>query len=140
MSLLQLRRRAGRDGTVHAKAARRIKSYRQPHDWQVTGTGRIQEFPTTSARCPRCGETADGFTAPLDRFLVIRAYGCAREGFNGTFERDDEVTLERGQNQPKVAAYFVNYLAGGRCALGDIAGNSYVVDLSAIKPELCRAD
>lgn len=125
---MKWRRSAPRPRSVAEPGPTRIKNDRERHDWQVTGTGRIQEFPTTSARCARCGETANGFTAPLDQFLLIRAYGCARDGFDGTFQRDDQVVIAGRLD------YFVNYLPDGKCATGNAGGGTYVENVADLKP------
>lgn len=114
----------GLDENLKPLAATRIKSYRMRHDWQITGTGRIEEFPTASARCQRCGEEANGFTAPLDEFMVRRGFGCWRDGFDGRYQRDDLVKVGGRLD------YFVNYLPDGRCATGNLGGGTYVQDVA----------
>lgn len=122
-----LRRNRAPHDTEPAPPAR-IKSYRERHDWQITGTGRIEEFPTTSARCTRCGETANGFTAPFDRFRLLRGYGCARDGYTGRLEHEDLVTIGGRLD------YFLHYLPGGKCATSNLGGGTYVEDVADLKP------
>lgn len=133
MNLPRLRRRshATQDDAGQAHVPRRIKSYRMPHDWQIEGSGphpAAPEFTLTHASCPRCGETAD-FTAPIDRFIVLRGWGCARDGFTGRFERDDIVVVGNRLD------YFLNYLPDGKCATANIGGHTYVEDVASLKPE-----
>lgn len=112
-------------------APTRIKNDRTHHDWQITGTSPhpgAPEFTLTDATCSRCGETAD-FTAPIDRFMLLRAGGCAREGFTGRLERYDLVVVGDRLD------YFLNYLPGGKAATGNLGGGTYVEDVADLKPK-----
>lgn len=102
----------------------RIKSHRMRHDWQITGTGRIEEFRTTSARCTRCGEEVRDFLAPFDEFMVLRASGCWRDDFDGRYQRDDLVIVGHRLD------YFVNYLPDGKCATANAGGGTYTQDVA----------
>lgn len=114
--------------------AQRIKSYRMRHDWQITGSEPLPEdhaYTLTRATCPRCGETTD-FTAPIDEFTVLRAWGCARDGFTGRYESEDLVRVGNRLD------YFLNYLPDGKCATSNLGGGSYAEDVANLVPVLAN--
>lgn len=123
------RRAEPQDATPAAPA--RIKNDRTRHDWQIAGTSphpNAPEFTLTDAACSRCGETAQ-FTALIDQFLLLRAWGCAREGFTGRLERYDLVVVDGRLD------YFLNYLPDGKCATGNAGGGTYVQDVADLEPK-----
>jgi hypothetical protein len=110
----------------------RIKTYRKPHTWVITDASPLEdapEFTLTKAICSTCLETAS-FTAAVAKFLSLRRWGCAREGFTGRFEREDLVIAQGGRLD-----YFVDYAHGGAQAVtSNIGGGTYVVRIADLKP------
>jgi|GEM_PF-6486796 len=124
------RRRAAEPRDAKPATPTRIKNDRERHDWQTTGAHphpAAPEFTLTDATCSRCGQTAQ-FTAPIDRFMLLRAWGCAREGFTGKLQRYDLVVVGGRLD------YFLNYLPDGKAATGN-GGGTYVEDVADLKPK-----
>lgn len=118
---------------------RRIKTQRAMHNWSIVGgqvdLGQgIRQYPV---ECDRCGEHRD-IMADFARFSMICAYGCARDGFTGRYERGDRVIINTGRHANALAE-FVNYLPGGRIAAAGFGNDSYVEDPANVRPDLVGA-
>lgn len=116
--------------------AMRIKTQRAMHDWRVVGGytelgSGIWQYPV---ECACCGEHRDT-TADFARFSLICAYGCARDGFTGRYERGDQVIINAGRIS-NALAQFVNYLPDGRIAASGFGNDSYVEDPKNVRPDL----